>query len=379
MRTDDNDEPQAPDLPEIEDETHRNDRSGDHEELPDDQGKTVPCQNDAQGYRSPISRMGIIPAIRTDFGLEALEGNRILSSARLLDPIRSSLTTSAIEALVRPSIINMPQISPPSGFSSTLASITQGLEENARALNLLSPNLIPDVLPRVSLGIFDALPSALELIIKPFPILIHPRAQLISELGWVVHHSLPIDLLDNVHDDDLDEAIMAHYRATWSDFRRETELDTHGYLVDQDTKETVIQALQAHQIGLYRLVPRTLMAEIERVIRLQLRDKVVDSRLKVKETILSEVDDLPMSSFHDLTSSIMQYEALEGHLYERINDENDRSRFADNPIPNRHAAIHGLVPYSSEKSSLNSIFLIDFVLHTITQAKRARMRKQQIY
>ena len=147
------------------------------------------------------------------------------------------------------------------------------------------------MLPRVSLGIFDALPSALELIIKPFPILVHPRAQLVSELGWVVHHSLPIDLLDNVHDDDLDEAIMAHYRATWSDFRRETELDTHGYLVDQDTKETVIQALQAHQIGLYRLVPRTLMAEIERVIRLQLRDKVVDSRLKVKETILSEVDD----------------------------------------------------------------------------------------
>lgn len=80
-----------------------------------------------------------------------------------------------------------------------------------------------------------------------------------------------------------------------------------------------------------------------------------------------------MSSFHDLTPSIMQYEALEGHLYERINDENDRSRFADNQIPNRHAAIHGLVPYSSEKSSLNSIFLIDFVLHTITQAKRARI------
>jgi hypothetical protein len=72
LRTDDNDEAQAPDLPETEDETHWNDRSGDHEELPDDQGKIVPRQNDARGYRSPISRMGIIPAIRTDFGLEAL-------------------------------------------------------------------------------------------------------------------------------------------------------------------------------------------------------------------------------------------------------------------------------------------------------------------
>ena len=189
----------------------------------------------------------------------------------------------------------------------------------------------------------------------------------------MVHHSLPIDLLDNVHDDDLDEAIMAHYRAKWSDFRRETELDTNEYLVDQDTKETVIQALQAHESGLYRLVSRTLMAEIERVIRVQLRGKIVDRGLNVKETILSEVDDLPMSSFHDLTSSTMQYEAFEGHLYEQIDDENDRSRFADNPIPNRHAALHGLVPYSSEKSSLNSIFLMDFVLQTTTQAKRARI------
>ena len=189
----------------------------------------------------------------------------------------------------------------------------------------------------------------------------------------MVHHSLPIDLLDNVHDDDLDEAIMAHYRAKWSDFRRETELDTNEYLVDQDTKETVIQALQAHESGLYRLVSRTLMAEIERVIRVQLRGKIVGRGLNVKETILSEVDDLPMSSFHDLTSSTMQYEAFEGHLYEQIDDENDRSRFADNPIPNRHAALHGLVPYSSEKSSLNSIFLMDFVLQTTTQAKRARI------
>ena len=373
MTTGDNDEAQAPDLPETEDENHQNDRAGDQEELLDDQGKTEPRQNDARGHQSPISRMDIIPVIRTDFGLPTPELNRILSSARLLDPLLSSLTKSVIGALVRPSIINTPQISLTSAFPSTLASITQGLAENARALNLLSPSLIPEVLPRVSIGIFDALPLVLDLILKPFPILVHPKAQLASELGWVVHHSLPIDLLDNVHDDDLDEAIMAHYRAKWSDFRRETELDTNEYLVDQDTKETVIQALQAHESGLYRLVSRTLMAEIERVIRVQLRGKIVGRGLNVKETILSEVDDLPMSSFHDLTSSTMQYETFEGHLYEQIYDENDRSRFADNPIPNRHAALHGLVLYSSEKSSLNSIFLMDFVLQTITQAKRARI------
>ena len=143
LRTDDDDEAQAPDLSEIEDENHQNGRSGDHEELPDNGGKTELHQNDARGYRSPISRRGIIPAIRPDFKLPTLELNRILSIARLLDPPRPSLTTSVIEALLRPSIINTPQISPPSGFSSTLASITQGLVENVRALNLLSPSVIP--------------------------------------------------------------------------------------------------------------------------------------------------------------------------------------------------------------------------------------------
>ena len=53
-----------------------------------------------------------------------LEGNRILSSARLLDQIRSSLTTSAIEALVGPSIINMPYRPPVDFHQHSL--ITQG-------------------------------------------------------------------------------------------------------------------------------------------------------------------------------------------------------------------------------------------------------------
>ena len=55
MTTGDNDEAQAPDLPETEDENHQNDRTGDQEELLDDQGKTEPRQNDARGYQSPIS------------------------------------------------------------------------------------------------------------------------------------------------------------------------------------------------------------------------------------------------------------------------------------------------------------------------------------
>ena len=66
---------------------------------------------------------------------------------------------------------------------------------------------------------------------------------------------------------------------------------------------------------------------------------------------------------------------MEKHLYEHIDDENDRSKFAESPIPNRHATVHGLVPYASEKSSLNSIFLADFVFLMITQIKKEKITK----
>ena len=134
------------------------------------------------------------------------------------------------------------------------------------------------------------------------------------------------------------------------------------------------QALSAHEYGLYRVVPRTILVEIERVVRVQLREEPV-GRLDVKGKIVGEIGDLPISSFHDLTSGTIQYETLENHLYERIDDDGDRSQFAENPIPNRHAAAHGLVPYSSEKTSLNSILLTDFVFQMITAIKRETIAK----
>ncbi len=60
------------------------------------------------------------------------------------------------------------------------------------------------------------------------------------------------------------------------------------------------------------------------------------------------------------------WKRLTSHLYEPIRNENDRKSFLDNSVPNRHAVIHGLVIYSSEQSSLNSIFMFEYVLQLIS-------------
>jgi hypothetical protein len=40
------------------------------------------------------------------------------------------------------------------------------------------------------------------------------------------------------------------------------------------------------------------------------------------------------------------------------------------PVPNRHAAIHGLVSYTSLKSSLNAILVADYLLQALSTIKR---------
>ena len=45
-------------------------------------------------------------------------------------------------------------------------------------------------------------------------------------------------------------------------------------------------------------------------------------------------------------------------------------RAKQNPIPTRHAVAHGLVAYSSQQSSLNAIFIADYVLSIVSRALR---------
>ena len=257
----------------------------------------------------------------------------------------------------------------PSALSelNTLSSALSELNTLSSALSRLNMELARSFsLPNLFESPFTGFPW-------PPPPLVNPKARVAEELGWVVHRTLPTTVLEDASEDKLDEAIMTHYKERWAEVRREIELATSGYLIDEDSKETMSQILSAHEYGLYRLVPVTIMVEIERAVRVHLYGELVGRHLDIGGKIVDEISELPISAFQDITSGIIQHETLENHLYEHIDDDSERSQFAEDPIPNRHAAIHGLVPYSTEKSSLNSIFLADFVLQMITAIKRERI------
>jgi hypothetical protein len=63
------------------------------------------------------------------------------------------------------------------------------------------------------------------------------------------------------------------------------------------------------------------------------------------------------------------FRRLTKHLYENVRTEPDRQRFAQDPVPNRHAAVHGLVIYSSMQNSLNTIFMADYIFQVISFLK----------
>ena len=400
MKADANNEAQANASGEIKADEYQYGASGNQQEAGDREGETETNPEQAPLDRPLPAGEGFTSASGINLRLSPLEGIRLLPSIRTFDLPKLGVADSLIGPRVNLRPFDTPRWKIANAFPLLVGGITQELTRSLRVLDSLPPIVNQLQLPNPSLGISQEFQSILELSLRPFtlqltsfftslslginqglqsilePILRpfppHPKARMAARLGWVVHSTLPTTVLEDADEENLDEAITTHYKENWAEVRIEIEQALSGYLVDQDSKETMAQALSAHEHGLYRLVPRAMLTEIERVVRVQLHDKIVGSGFK-KETILGKVDDLPLSSFEDLTADMIQYETLENNLYKQIRDEKDRSQFTESPIPNRHAAVHGLVPYASEKSSLNSIFLADFVFRMITLIKKERI------
>ena len=191
-----------------------------------------------------------------------------------------------------------------------------------------------------------------------------------EDTGWFPHSTFPRDLL-NSHGFDACSGgnILAYYRDNWTKVRQAIEKELSAYHVDRDAKEAVRQALIAHEEGLYRLVPTALFVEIERAVRVNLCDDEIGT-ISVKKRLVDMVGQLPLSALPDGILGFVGFSQLNHHLYENIRTVDARNRFLDASIPNRHAVIHGLVIYSSEKSSLNAIFVAMYVFRVLTLLAR---------
>ena len=191
---------------------------------------------------------------------------------------------------------------------------------------------------------------------------VHERKQVqdaLNQVGWLPHYSVPHRLVEGCGDDRalLDSRVADHYRTRWTKIRDHMELDLATYHIDDEARATFREALIAHESGLYRCICRLLFPEIERIIGAGHRSgRMIEKLLASEEP--TELD------FREMFDWVM-LERIRKHAYEQVWAEGERERFERDPVPNRHAAIHGRVAYSTHKHSMNMLILTDYVFRIL--------------
>jgi hypothetical protein len=200
---------------------------------------------------------------------------------------------------------------------------------------------------------------------------LYRQSQLIGNAGFVPHPTMPQNLIRQSSGDAkrLSELFEQYYRERWVDVRDSMIKQVNSYRIDDEAKEVFREGVILHGKAHYRLVVRLLFPEIERMARRELYEDKLGRIYNVQEGFSELIRKLP---FPDLDPSwffgFTQLKLLNEHLYIKVKDRNRKQIEAD-PVPNRHAAVHGLVVYRTAKNSLNTIFMTDFIYQVVTTVK----------
>ena len=216
-------------------------------------------------------------------------------------------------------------------------------------------------------------------------------AESLLERGWVPNQTTPFDLVAECGNDGpmLQTSLLAYYTDNWGEVRTRLESRLSSYDIDDEAKATFGEALDAHEAGFYRSVSRLLFPEFERLFRAALYDgragkssyhKFVNALVKgadleLGDFLIAGLQDMVL--FKYLTEGVREPSASaddsRGAPPEYVPglavgvDETNVERARQSPIPTRHAVAHGLVAYSSQQSSLNAIFIADYIFSVVSQ------------
>lgn len=185
--------------------------------------------------------------------------------------------------------------------------------------------------------------------------------------GWLPYHTLSIDYVEECADDTalLENHISSFYMNNWDNIRQDIESRLTHYDISEETKETFREALSAHEIGHYRCVCSLLFPAIDREFRIHFfqdsTGSISSKKMLEKLTNRGELKNfLPREAY-----GWILFKFLVSHLYEPVDDGN-RQQYQQDYVPNRHASIHGLLPYSTYKHSVNMLIMTDYIFQILT-------------
>jgi hypothetical protein len=188
----------------------------------------------------------------------------------------------------------------------------------------------------------------------------------LDQAGWLPHYTTPFKLVLQVDRASLDARMSEYYDTNWKQVRDAILARAQGYEVDTEAMATFREALTVHGHGLYRSCCRVLFPEVERVSRIEVHGGREKDRITSQKELIALVDRLPAGVVLTDPWALELYRKLSNHLYQKVTEEN-RTQFES--IPNRHAAVHGRIVYSSLKNSMNTIIMVDYIFAVISATK----------
>ena len=207
----------------------------------------------------------------------------------------------------------------------------------------------------------------------------------VASSGWLPHHTTPLDTVADCGGDveSIQRRLQEYYEQNWPSVRRAIESQMSQYDIDQEATATFREVLDAHEHGFFRCVPRTLFPEIDRLLRMHVLGTNVGigtSKKTIKNLVENRSkglsDFLPggwvnLESFHRLTEGLAEADATEVDggafgIFRSVFTDDAIERVKSDPVPNRNAAIHGLVAYPSSQNSLNAIFFADYIFQLVS-------------
>src|SRR3546814_844798 len=240
-----------------------------------------------------------------------------------------------------------------------------------------SPSMIPEQITAIE----DAPPRQIEEMTRAFVKLFTSVGslvwewawcELIEQAGWLPHASIPPELIADAKDvEDAGLRLEKFFRENWPQVSEDLRRSVHASDADAEAREAFNECIRAHSLGLYRVAPTLLFPHIERVTRTALLPNAMGASAA---TVLFEaVGELGPSEFTmPGVSGVRLYSKLAEHLYKQVRTPDEVEAARLDPVPNRHAVLHGRVSYTSEKSSLNMLIMTNFIFDAVSKVERER-------
>ena len=187
----------------------------------------------------------------------------------------------------------------------------------------------------------------------------------VQSAGWLPYYTItPDDVEDCGADTELvDARIESFYKTHWDIIRKDIESRMDQYQISDETKATFREAIEAHDSGLYRCVIAVLFPKIEEEFEARV-PKNRDSQSQRARKVLQRAGACRMRVPQKAYGWAL-YGPVENHIYSRV-DASNIEEFERDDIPNRHAALHGLVRYWTHKHSMNMIVLTDYIFQVLS-------------